>query len=189
MAARPSTPNRISLPVAIPRRATLERVDWMAVWRRLREALLSAFIVLLPTYYFGSICSFWILWGTDQDRCRSDERWKMDGGGRWRLRIEIQIILWRPQISSICTGCEWNKTSDLQCKWGVPTKIGSSIFDLWQIWRPSIKSILQLHECPPPPRPAGRLCFNPQAGAEQIGIVCRIIPSRACLMLFVLQMI
>lgn len=48
MAARPSTPNRISFPVAMPRRATtLDRVDWMADWRRLREALLSEFILLL----------------------------------------------------------------------------------------------------------------------------------------------
>ena len=45
MAARPSTPNRISFPVAMPRRATLDRVDWMADWRRLREALFSVFML------------------------------------------------------------------------------------------------------------------------------------------------
>jgi hypothetical protein len=46
MAARPSTPNRISFPDAMPRRATLDRVNWMADWRRLRDELLSVFIVL-----------------------------------------------------------------------------------------------------------------------------------------------
>ena len=90
MAARPSTPNRISFPVAMPRRATtLDRVDWMADWRRLREALFSVFIIALPIYVYDVIyCSVYCL---DGSRCyRRIDAGVSEKNGRLR-GWEIQI--------------------------------------------------------------------------------------------------
>jgi hypothetical protein len=86
MAARPSTPNRISFPVAMPRRATtLDRVDWMADWRRLREALLSEFILLLLlllllwiSLVLWPLCTCFQSWHSCINP--SSKHQKMDGG-------------------------------------------------------------------------------------------------------------
>lgn len=74
MAARPSTPNRISFPVAIPRRDTLDRVDWMAERRRLREVLLSVFMIAIMSVGYGCLVELLFLFGL----VGSMQEWKME---------------------------------------------------------------------------------------------------------------
>lgn len=83
MAARPSTPNRISFPVAIPRRDTLDRVDWMAERRRLREVLLSVFMIAIYVCWLSlAAVFFWIR--IDAGVNKMDGWW---GGEFWRAHL------------------------------------------------------------------------------------------------------